>query len=326
MLQLFCYGALQPRATHLHLVLANQGTIVTWKLSSWKKRELFRETMLKCGEEVYKTFNRPNHRFEFQMLASMTNIGHHVGRKPRQTFRKLIESLNTPYPLQVFLAGNTSTKISCVSDEDVAKISHHIEQTRQVMFFHSPYTINLCAIPGTLDDYFTKSLTYHLQLGKALGFRGVVVHTGKLSREGYSLENMEKNIWSVLSEASSICPLLIETPAREGTEQLNDPSELNDFVKKFHIDNPIAPATEMKKLVGICIDTCHVFAAGHMPMDYFSKVDPGLVRLVHFNDSLLPFNSHMDRHALPGTGEIPWDQLVKVAHHCSANGVPMVIE
>jgi sugar phosphate isomerase/epimerase len=141
------------------------------------------------------------------------------------------------------------------------------------------------------------------------------------------MENMEANIWSILVNTTSECPLLIETPAREGTEQLNDPEQLSEFVMRFHKDCPLGTRDQMQKRIGICVDTCHVFAAGHQPMEYINSIrDTNLIRLIHYNDSLFPLNSNRDRHATPGTGEISWGQMSAVIIHAVNYNIPMIVE
>lgn len=339
LLQLFCYAAMDQKATHVHLVLPAQTTIMSWDLSEWSKRALFRQTMITLAEQVHAKFTRPNHFMQFQIVAATVGIGHHIGRKnPRQTLCQLVLEQHNPYPTQLFLSGNNNTSTLHLSDMDIAKMNDHITRNSQSIYVHAPYQINLCATPGTQDNYFTKALSYNLEVSAAIGFRGVVVHTGKLSRPGYSLEHMEANIWTVLANATVECPLLIETPAREGTEQLNDPEQLAEFVMRFHKDCPLGTKQEMQQKVGICVDTCHVFAAGHQPMDYIQTLaktfkeaggageGASLIKLIHFNDSLFPFNSNRDRHATPGTGEISWSQLSTVVVYAVIHKIHMVVE
>jgi deoxyribonuclease-4 len=317
-------------ATHLHLVLPNQSTIMTWDLNEWKKRELFRQTMIDLSEQVYTKSIRPNHYMEFQIVAACTNIGHHIGREnPKHTLVKLVTEQKNTYPTQLFLSGNVQSKIDIIPDMDIAVMNDHIIRHSQCIYVHSPYCINLCTTPGAHDNYFTKSLAYHLEVSAAIGFKGVVVHTGKLCKPGYSMENLETNVWTVLANATVDCPLLIETPAREGTEQLNDPEQLAEFVMRFHKDCALGTEAEMKRKIGICVDTCHVFAAGHQPLDYIKildECDQSLIWLVHYNDSLFPFDSHRDYHATPGTGEVSWAQLSEVAVTCVNRNIPMVVE
>jgi len=331
LLQLFTYGALEPKATHLHLVLPAQSTIMTWDLSKWKKRDLYRTTLLELAEKIYNKFNKPNHLWDFRILKSTLGIGHHIGRKNAQKLCPFVLEQQNSVPTQLFLRGNLSTKVDKFTDTEIAKMSEHVINYRQQIFVHAPYSINLCITAGTQDDYSLNSLVYNLQVANSVGFAGVVVHCGTLTRgkTGYSLENMETNVWTALASASEECPLLIETPCREGGEVLNNPEELAEFVTRFHKDCPYGTAGQMRKKIGICIDTCHIFAAGHLPLDYIQIVDyydQSIIKLIHYNDSVLPLGSGLDRHETPGMGEIPWEQMSTFAQICSKRGIPMITE
>jgi hypothetical protein len=87
----------------------------------------------------------------------------------------------------------------------------------------------------------------------------------------------------------------------------------------------------------VCIDTCHVFACrnkkdatgkGYDPIDYIQEglKKPGLIKLIHFNDSLEACGSCKDRHAFLGTGRMGFEKMRDIAHLCSAHNLPMVIE
>jgi deoxyribonuclease-4 len=77
--------------------------------------------------------------------------------------------------------------------------------------------------------------------------------------------------------------------------------------------------------VGVCLDTCHAWAAGADLTEAVERITryTGSIALVHGNDSRDPFDSHRDRHANFGQGEIPEDLLVTVIHDAAA---PVVVE
>jgi deoxyribonuclease-4 len=83
--------------------------------------------------------------------------------------------------------------------------------------------------------------------------------------------------------------------------------------------------------IRICVDTCHVFACGHQPIDYIGRLSTyhkkhKLVQLIHYNDSATPCGSRLDRHAYMGTGHIGMTGMTAIAHHCHDNSYPMLIE
>jgi deoxyribonuclease IV len=100
--------------------------------------------------------------------------------------------------------------------------------------------------------------------------------------------------------------------------------------------SPYLAALERHPKAGLCLDTCHVFAAGHdltepggvsaMLAEVARAAGPGTVKLVHANDSVLGCGSKRDRHEAIGAGAIgvsPFRELL--AHHALAD-VPFVVE
>jgi deoxyribonuclease-4 len=163
-----------------------------------------------------------------------------------------------------------------------------------------------------------------MEYGAKLGAKGVVVHVGKYTNQELSiaLDNMSNAVSQILEKTDSSCPLLIETPAGQGTEMLRDMVEFSEFIKKFMPEDPLVSSK-----IGACLDTCHVFASGHKPSEYIQYIgDRGLLRLVHYNDSNDICGSCKDRHALVGQGHIGIAEMTAVADYCGANKISMVIE
>jgi deoxyribonuclease-4 len=87
---------------------------------------------------------------------------------------------------------------------------------------------------------------------------------------------------------------------------------------------------------GVCLDTCHLWAAGHdlssergmrATLDsYLATVGPGRLGLIHANDSRDPCGSRRDRHASIGGGQIGADPFKVLFTHRASRGVPMVVE
>ena len=96
----------------------------------------------------------------------------------------------------------------------------------------------------------------------------------------------------------------------------------------------IRDGVEHPERIGICLDTCHVFAAGYdivndldgvlNEFDRILGID--LLRAIHLNDSMMPFGSHKDRHAVTGSGEIGMDALLRVLDHPLLSGLPFYLE
>ena len=194
---------------------------------------------------------------------------------------------------------------------------------------HASYLINLCAIDPVLLAKSRQALGDELDRCHRLGVDGLVVHPGAHMGAGEEagLAAIAASLDAVLAaRPGQSTRVLIENTAGQGT-CLGHRLE--------HLAAIRAQAAEPAR-VGVCIDTCHAFAAGdplHEPAGYdafwqeFADVVgwPALGAL-HLNDSLRPFASRRDRHAHIGKGEIGLDLFARLLHDPRLQAVPMVIE
>ena len=240
------------------------------------------------------------------------DVGSHVGRR-----RTLAETISAAHahlrgaPLQIFLSSPRGGGLR-LADAELAEAAGAVAALGARLYVHAPYTINLCRSAAA-----PPLLVATLRAAAAIGARGVVVHVGKSVGLADAAANMRASFAAAAAEATAQCPLLLETPAGQGTETLTDPDEFFGFVAAANASSP----------VGICVDTCHVFACGHDPVEYVKKaIGTGLLRLVHFNDSQGACGSCVDRHASAGTGRIGAGPLREVAHVCRDAAVDMLVE
>jgi deoxyribonuclease IV len=312
--QTFAYVALYPEAKHIYLVLPLQQTVWHYSINGWKGHTAFRDLLCRTGKKLQE------HAMADMLIGSMLRetylIGHHAPK-----FKTLTDTVrNLPdyrKPYQIFLGAPQMTKLQ-IADGELAAAAGFITDNRISLYVHSQYIINLCSLVDG-DDWNTNLLIKNLQYAAAIGCKGVVVHVGKSTDKPLplALKNMKKNIRRALQFATESCPLLLETPAGQGTETLKAQEEFIDFVSEF--DTP---------RLRVCLDTCHVFACGHKPVDYIRKVceKPEMLKLIHYNDSATPCGSCVDRHAYMGSGHIGMDGMKEIAELCGSKGLPMVIE
>jgi deoxyribonuclease-4 len=98
----------------------------------------------------------------------------------------------------------------------------------------------------------------------------------------------------------------------------------------------IIDLVEDKSRVGVCIDTCHAFAAGYdlataeaceRTFDEFDRtVGFGFLRGMHLNDAMKPLGSRVDRHAPLGEGSIGLDAFRYIARDSRFDGIPLILE
>lgn len=313
LLQTFAYAALQPSVRDVYIVLPLQQTVWRHCLDGWMGRKAYREMLNTVGKRIADSAVADV--AVGQLLREMYFIGFHAPKQ--KTLYDTIQSFpdyNKPY--QIFLGGPQNSQLR-IEDGELAAAGTLVAEKGVNLYVHSQYIINLCT--AGLDGWNVTLLKKNLQYAAAIGCKGVVVHVGKSTTVAVpeALESMRKNIVACLEDATEECPLLLETPAGQGTETLTGVDDFLGFVTG--IGDP---------RLRVCLDTCHVFACGHKPMDYLGKFEeyPGLLKLVHYNDSAAPCGSCVDRHAFMGTGHIGMEGMKQIAELCHAKQVPMVIE
>lgn len=321
--QVFAYAALVPTATDVYLVLPLQEHVWHHDVRGWTQRGAFLAILQAVAGRL------SGHTHTGGVSAADTNeaesiirefrIGSHQSRD--KSLVGTIKKLRPGVPAQIFLSSPQSSQIR-IAEEELTATRAAIEATGAHLFVHAPYVINLAAVPE--GDYQVVCLQKTCAAATAMGALGVVVHVGKHTTQDptVALQNMRDNIAKILPHATAECPLLLETPAGQGTEMLRSYEEFVGFVQSFQ-----------SARFRICMDTCHVFACGHDPVAFTEKAlaeppidDHRLLTLVHFNDSQDVCGACKDRHTLVGTGQIGAAPLRKVAELCLASGVPCVIE
>jgi deoxyribonuclease-4 len=267
--------------------------------------------------------------FQYQHL-----IGSHTNKVKGKIYDSLINFYSTypgTAPCQLFLRGNRGAKTVKITDTDISQTLEYVFNYNIKFYVHASYAINLCHPRGiktkNRDDvpWATNILSEDLLYTSNAGGRGVVVHTGKAmhltEEQGYA--EMHNGVLTVLDAATEKCPLLIETPCDKGTELCGTPESLASFYNGFTM--------EQQKKIKICIDTCHVFAAGYLPYDYLTKFaelvgGPQPIALIHLNDAQWAKGSCHDGHQSPGMGCIGLAEMLKAVQWCAQHGIPMVHE
>ena len=312
--QVFAYGALAPETTDVYLVLPMQQTVWHHALAGWTNRAGYRAFLEAAATKRDST---AGDALVAALICEMHLVGSHIG-KQKSLVTTVLGLPDPRRPYQIFLSGPQTSRMS-IADGELAATAAAISDHKLRVFIHSQYIINLCSV-NTEDSWATALLIKNLQYGQAMGARGVVVHVGKSTTQPLetAMATMRTNILTAIEHASPECPLLLETPAGQGSEVLCETATFLDFVKG--ISDP---------RLRVCVDTCHVFACGHDPADYVRAThaaDPGLLKLIHFNDSATPCGSRLDRHAFCGQGHIGITKMTEIAELATATTIPLVIE
>jgi deoxyribonuclease-4 len=197
------------------------------------------------------------------------------------------------------------------------------------VFVHAPYLVNVGSPSADTLRRSIESIRHALRRGAAIGARGVVVHTGSAVDGPYdaALRRIREHLLPVLDEIPDDGPdLLLEPMAGQG-------GMLCGTVQRL---GPYLDALDRHPRAGVCLDTCHAFAAGHdlsTPGGARETVDalvdtvgPGRLKLIHANDSKDACGSARDRHENIGAGHIGEKPFAALFGHPAAAGIPFIIE
>lgn len=190
---------------------------------------------------------------------------------------------------------------------------------------HAPYTYNLCSKDESVRQFATRCMLEDLQkqqnIPNSLYNFHPGSHVGQGTEMGISL--IVQALDSVMSEEFSTT-ILLEAMAGKGSELGGTFEELAEIIKRAKLGN----------LLGVCLDTCHIYSAGYDIVNdldgVLEKFDSivGLSRLkaIHLNDSLTEFASHKDRHAKIGEGTIGIDAIAEIINHPKLRNLPFYLE
>lgn len=197
-------------------------------------------------------------------------------------------------------------------------------------YIHAPFLINLGSpTEGTYKNSLA-STKYSLKRGREIKAKGVVIHTGSAVDEGNikkAWKQIHEGMMPILNELDDQDPwLLLEPTAGQGQSLVKRLEDLNNYFE----------ALEWHPKVGICLDTCHVFAAGHdikskggmsATIDLLVEVAGAeRIQLIHANDSMDVLGSLKDRHQNLGDGEIGSKPFAELLAHPAIVDAPLILE
>ncbi|MFC5800367.1 deoxyribonuclease IV [Streptomyces formicae] len=199
------------------------------------------------------------------------------------------------------------------------------------VYVHAPYLINFGSHTAATAERSVESMRHSLRRGREIGALGVVVHTGSATggrSRAVALAQVRELMLPLLDELThddDPC-LLLESTAGQGFSLCSRAEDLGPYFE----------ALDAHPRLGVCLDTCHIFAAGHdlaavggvkKTLDLLLEtVGEGRLKLIHANDSHDVVGAHRDRHANIGAGHIGAEAFRELMAHPAAEGVPLIIE
>ncbi len=231
--------------------------------------------------------------------------------------------------LQIFLKSSSQWKGKALTEEDRRL---YVEAQRQSgitpVVAHNSYLINLASPDAALRRKSLDAFGEEMRRANFLGVSAVILHPG--SHMGAGVDAGVKRVADALNRALSRVPppvrILLENTAGQG----------NCLGRCFEELAAILEKVRDQDRVGVCLDTCHTFAAG-----YDIRTEPGYrktmravdrligldrVAVVHVNDSRGDLGCHADRHAHIGLGRIGLEGFRCLVNDRRFARIPKILE
>jgi deoxyribonuclease-4 len=238
--------------------------------------------------------------------------------------------------LQVFVGNPRGWALSSGKPAEDKEFRRQLEGSGTRAFIHAPYLVNLGSpTPATYENSIAV-VAHNLKRAAEIGAEGVVVHTGSFVDPSDSSDKYDAAMRQVregllplldaLGDSDEAPWLLLEPTAGQGRSLCAGVEDLVAYLG----------ALDLHPKAGVCLDTCHVFAAG-APLDEVGGATatldriveiggPDRLRLIHANDSMDVRGAFKDRHQRIGAGHIGADAFRELFAHPATEGVPFILE
>jgi deoxyribonuclease-4 len=209
---------------------------------------------------------------------------------------------------QTYFTLSRRWSVSPLRAEDISNFrsAWHKSRIREIVA-HVPLIVNLASPVDVIRQKSVDRLSFELARVNDLGIRFLVLHPGYYgsSARTAGIDRLIEGLNQVLDSVSdSVARVLLETMAGQGTALGTRFEDIAHIIERVRNNG----------LLGICLDTCHAFAAGYDLRGYegcknvLEAFDQtiGLERLkaIHLNDSKTTLGSKVDRHAAIGKGKM----------------------
>ncbi len=230
--------------------------------------------------------------------------------------------------VQIFTKNNRSWNEPSITPEIVAQfITTKKQQNIQIIVSHASYLINLASARPHVRHSSLHALKEELSRSSLLGIDYVVLHPGSYADHSfndginYLIEGCNRAL-----ENNHSTILLLETMAGQGSS----------IGRKFEELAMILEKIEHKERIGICLDTCHIFAAGYslatdenynnLLHEFDTICGLQKLKVIHLNDSKKEYNSHIDRHEHIGEGKIGLNFFKNIMNDPQFENVAKILE
>jgi deoxyribonuclease IV len=232
--------------------------------------------------------------------------------------------------VQLFTKNNNQWNAKDLSDAEIEQFRTALQASKlKFPTAHDSYLINLASPDPPLYQRSVDAFAVEVERAEALGLAYLVMHPGTPT-DGDDETGLQRIIHALdeVHERRPECrvKILLETTAGQG----------KSLGWRFEHLAAILDAVKESKRLGICLDTCHVFAAGYAlaPEAEYEKTFQEFHRLIglsrlkvfHMNDSKKPLGSRVDRHEAIGQGHIGLEAFRLLVNDARFAKTPMIME
>jgi len=235
--------------------------------------------------------------------------------------------------LQIFSHNASSWKMKTITKEAASSFQTRFKNSSvEVVVIHTMYLLNPASPDEVLFERSVAALEQEVKRAGILGIDRIVTHLGAQKGSGIEagiariVAALDRVIASETFSSYKGVEILLENTAGTGTTMGASFSELGAIIS----------ALSDASRVGICLDTCHAFAAGYELRTFEGlaetlealdlEVGLGRLKVIHLNDSKYPLGSRHDRHAHIGYGEIGMEGFSLIVNHKALHDLPFILE
>jgi len=256
----------------------------------------------------------------------MLNIGPHIsiaGGFQKAGEAALLVDANT---FQFFTRNPRGEKAKALDSKDVAGLAAIIKENHFApLLAHAPYTLNMCSAKPEIREFAQMIFKEDLERLESLPCELYNFHPG--NHLGQGVEKGIELILQILNDEMWVdqkTTVVLETMSGKGTEIGRSFEELNTIIQ----------GVNLKGKMGVCIDTCHIYSGGYdivgnleAVLDKFDRIiGLNYLKCFHLNDSMMPINSHKDRHEKIGFGSLGVETFQRIVTHPSLRDLPFFLE
>ncbi len=209
--------------------------------------------------------------------------------------------------IQLFTKNNRQWKARPLTKNDIELYQQAAKQSSiKWVVAHATYLINIGSPDKTIEKKSINAVIMELKRCQALGIPYLVLHPGShvKTNQDSCIQQISDNLNKIFASAPGKTMLLLETMAGQGSSVCYSFEHIALIIKQ----------SKYKRRLGVCLDTCHIFAAGYdfrtkktyeaTWKEFDSTIGFNKLKVIHINDSKKDLGSQVDRHEEIGKGKI----------------------